>query len=170
MKKAIILSAAMVYLLGASVSFVYAGGGGGSSECASVASLGTAADFSLSGTGGENISLKGLRGKDVILFFWASWCPNCLREISVMNDIYRKLEKDNTRLLAISVGEDPDKIRRFAQRRKLDFPVFLDGDQVVASSYRIFGIPTYFVVDKQGEIRFRGHYFPGDYKKYVCGK
>ena len=122
-----------------------------------------APDFRLKDLADKEVALSDYKGKEnVILFFWASWCPYCRAELKVLNNEYASLKKPSVELLAINVGEPKYKVSNFEESRKLIFRVLLDQDSQVADSYGLMGVPTYFVVNKSGQIIFSGNHYPKD--------
>lgn len=114
-----------------------------------------AADFALPSLDEQRITLADYRGKKkVVLSFWASWCGPCRMELPILADFYRKYHKadSNFEILAVSVDEDRAEAEAYARKAKLPFPVLLDLDSKVADSYSVDGIPTMFIVDKNGTI------------------
>lgn len=89
----------------------------------------TAPSFSLSGLDGETIRLTDYRGKGIIINFWASWCKPCTNEMPLMNEAYA--ESPDVEIIAINVGEKPEKAKRFAEELGLKFPVALDQDNEI---------------------------------------
>lgn len=122
-----------------------------------------AQDFKLSNLTGQEISLAQLKGKPVILFFWTTWCPFCREEISALQNEYKKITAGGITLLAIDVGEPREKVERFFKGKSAEFPVLLDLNSKVASSYNLIGVPTFVLIDAQGKIRFQGNSFPDNY-------
>jgi len=127
-----------------------------------------APDFQLQDLNQNTITLSSYKDKQpVILFFWTTWCPFCQRELKVLNDKYSSLLRDNVQLLAIDVGEVARRVDNFVKNRGIVFSVFLDKDTTVAAAYSILGVPTYILIDKKGQISFRGNSFPQEYKKLI---
>ena len=115
----------------------------------------TAPDFELKDLRGQNVKLSGYRGKQaVIVSFWASWCGPCRMEMPSLQSFYAKNRDKNVEVLAVSLDNDPAEARKYADAQKLAFPVLLDENQRTALSYDVQGIPTLFVVDKSGSVRF----------------
>ncbi len=114
----------------------------------------------------QNIdTLSDYRGKQpVLLFFWATWCPFCQKELRVLNQSYAGLAEDGLEVLAINVGELPNTVENFIESYHLAYRVLLDKDQAVAYSYEIVGIPVYVLVDNEGYIVFQDSYLP--YREY----
>ncbi len=117
-------------------------------------------DFKLPDLENKQVSLSDFRGHPVILVFWTSECPICVRELSRINTLYPDLASKGLVILAINAGESKDRARRFAERRGLLYKVLLDSDIELAKSLDIFGVPTYVMVDKDGKIVFQDFYFP----------
>ena len=116
-----------------------------------------APEFSLADTEGRELSLSHLRGKVVLLNFWATWCPPCREEMPSMQTLWQQLVGDRFELVAINVGEDDDLVFAFANELEepLTFPIVLDTDSKVVRSYSVIGLPTSFIVDKQGRMVYQ---------------
>ncbi|TBR18420.1 TlpA family protein disulfide reductase [bacterium] len=130
---------------------------------------GIAADFTLPDLQGNKVSLSDYKGKKpVILFFWASWCPHCRHGIEILKNMTGKLSADGVEILAINIGESKEKVLKFANSMDLKFKILLDLDSSLASVYSVMGIPTYFILNKEGRINFNDHYMPeNNYKDYI---
>jgi peroxiredoxin len=118
-----------------------------------------APDFSASTIDGRTVTLADFRGqKKVVVTFWASWCAPCRLEMPSLIKFYAKNHTAGSdfEILAISIDEDPKDVTDFASAQKLNFPVLLDPRQRVANTYEVDGIPTMFVIDKDGKIIY-GH-------------
>lgn len=125
-------------------------------------------DFTLKDLNNNEISLSNYRDKQpVLLFFWATWCPYCRRELKVLNSRYALLTKEGWVVLAIDVGEPAYRVNNFIKNYALTFPVLLDKDTAIAELYDILGIPTYVVIDKEGDIVFKDNYFPQKYNELI---
>ena len=124
---------------------------------------GALVDFSLSDLNGRTVSSADFKGKAVIMFFWATWCPYCRVEIPVLAKKYNEIKGNNIELLAIDIGEKADKVAKFMSQAKAEFPVLLDTDSRVANSYNLLGIPTIILINSRGEITFQGNDLPEDY-------
>jgi len=130
--------------------------------------LNLAADFKLRDINNIEVSLNDYKGKQpVLLFFWTTWCPYCVAELSGLNSKYLELKENGCDLLAINVGESADKVSRYVKKYNPFFKVLLDTDKSVSSSFEILGVPTYILLNKKGEIVLQGHGFPNDYKSLI---
>ena len=112
-----------------------------------------APDFELVDVDGDKHRLSDYRGKPLIINFWATWCPPCREEMPSMNRAWRKV-KDDVSMLAINVGEDEDTIFIFSADYPIDFPVLLDRSGDVIREWPVKGLPTTFVLDREGNIRY----------------
>ena len=114
-----------------------------------------APDFELHNLDGKAVSLRDLRGRAVILNFWASWCGPCRAEMPYLQQVYEEWSGKGLVLLAINLGESSSKVKEFVQGFGLSFPVLLDSKGQVAQKYNIGPIPTTFFIDKNGIIQVK---------------
>ena len=127
-----------------------------------------ASDFTLLDLENKEFSLSNLKGKPIILFFWTTWCPHCRKELKLLNTTHAELLKNGVELVTINVEEPADKVQRFIGTYPLSFRVLLDLDLKVAQAYGVLGVPTYFLINKEGRIVFNNHYFPQEeYKDLI---
>ena len=129
-----------------------------------------APDFTLLDLENKEFSLSSLKGKPVILFFWTTWCPHCQKELKLLNTTHAELLKNGVELVTINVEEPADKIRRFMGTYSLSFRVLLDIDLKASQAYEVIGVPTYFLINKEGRIVFNNHYFPHEEYKELISK
>ena len=103
---------------------------------------------------GENFSTSDLRGKVVLVNFWATWCTTCIEEMPKMIDTYRKFAPRGYEMVAVAVQSDhPNAVAAFTQKRALPFKVALDGNGDIARQFgRIRITPTSFLIDKNGRV------------------
>ncbi len=112
-----------------------------------------APDFQLRTLTGDNISLSSLRGKPVLINFWATWCGPCKAEMPYLQQINDTWSAKGLVLLAVDIGEKPATIEKFMNELNLSMTVPMDSDGKVAKAYLIGAIPTTFLIDKDGVIR-----------------
>ena len=125
----------------------------GKTERTSLPKIGAAAiDFNCQDLGGETWSLDKLKGKVVLLRFWADWCPYCRYEMPIIEKYYRKLNKDGFLVLAVNVKQSREVALAFTAQLDISFPVPLDPDGKMARCYGVYAIPTNFLIDRQGII------------------
>jgi len=113
-----------------------------------------APDFEVQTLSGETLKLSDLRGQAVIFNFWATWCHPCRKEMPLFVETYEQNQADGLIILAINVGEDTAAVQDFVDDFGIEFPVGLDADQSLTKSYRIFGMPTTFFINRQGVIDY----------------
>jgi len=123
-------------------------------EKSSLPKLGTAAiDFNCQDLEGQAWSLDKVRGKVVLLRFWADWCPYCRYEMPIIDKYYRKLKKEGFLVLAVNVKQSAEVALAFTAQLDITFPVPLDPDGKMARRYGVYAIPTNFLIDREGTIR-----------------
>ena len=96
-----------------------------------------------------------LRGKVVILHFWAGGCSSCREEMPAMESLYTRYAKRGFTILAVNVGQRKDAVRKFAADLKVSYPVYLDPEAKVAREYEVVGVPKTFILDRNGVIRYK---------------
>lgn len=102
---------------------------------------------------GRMQDLAQLRGRVVLVNFWASWCPPCVREMPSMQRLQEKLAGRPFTILAVNMAEPDQDVRAFLSKMKVDFPVPMDRDGAILKRWKVFVFPTSFVLDAQGNIR-----------------
>lgn len=111
-----------------------------------------APDFVVSGLDGNPIQLSALRGKRVLLNFWATWCPPCRYEMPALQEAYTAHADDDFVILAINYLETSEEVRAFLESFGLTFPVGIDSSGDVFRGYRVISIPTSFFINRDGVI------------------
>jgi peroxiredoxin len=125
-----------------------------------------AADFELRDLEGKSVRLSTLRGKAVLVDFWASWCEPCKKEIPALAQLARKLATQNIVIIAINVDAKRETAESFLKDHNVALNVLLDPKQTVIGLYEPPKMPTSFVLDRQGVVRFANFGFePGDEAK-----
>jgi peroxiredoxin/outer membrane lipoprotein-sorting protein len=111
----------------------------------------TAPDFELKTLEGERVRLSELRGKPVVLNFWASWCGPCRKELPELADLYDSLKDKGLVLYGVN-DEGKGAARAFAQKAGLSFPTLDDYSLKAHRLYRVTAVPTMFIIDREGKI------------------
>jgi peroxiredoxin len=109
------------------------------------------ADFTLADLQGKTWHLQDLRGKVVLVNFWATWCPPCRKEMPDLQSLYDKFKDQGFVVLAIS-DEEAAKVAPFISDRKISYPVMLDPGRKVNDLFIVDGIPKSFVYDRSGKM------------------
>jgi cytochrome c biogenesis protein CcmG, thiol:disulfide interchange protein DsbE len=106
---------------------------------------------------GDSVSLAASRGRVVLLNVWATWCHPCRDEIPVLQALHQRHADRGLELIGVSVdarGEE-DTIREFADDFKMTYPIWLDPDERVQSTFLSIGVPVTFLIDREGVLRWR---------------
>ncbi|HEX9941043.1 MAG TPA: TlpA disulfide reductase family protein [Thermoanaerobaculia bacterium] len=115
---------------------------------------GKKADFRLQTVDGRTLGPKDFPGQVVVVDFWATWCGPCHLQAQILEPIYRDFKGRGVQFLAANVGEEPETVKKFLQKKPFPYPVLLDPKDSVASSLGVYALPTLLVVDKQGRIAY----------------
>ncbi|MDI6758271.1 MAG: TlpA disulfide reductase family protein [Candidatus Omnitrophota bacterium] len=134
--------------------------------------LSLAPDFKLEDITGKKVTLSSFKDKKpVILFFWTTWCPSCVKGLRLLNDMHADFLGDDVELLFINIGESRSKIERFLKNKYPPYSVLLDKDTEIAYLFDVLGVPTYVIINKAGGIVYKDNYFPyEEYKDLVNAK
>ena len=150
MREVVKLGAVIAIVAGAAFGFVslQEGKGYGLKEGA------LAPAFNLRTLAGGSTDLGSLRGRLVVVNFWATWCPPCVQEMPSLERLHRTLGREGVQVLGVSIDEDEAALRRFVAARGVTFPILRDpGGRRVAEAYRTTGWPETFVIDPAGLIK-----------------
>ncbi len=111
------------------------------------------ADFTLTDIHGTNWNLKSLRGKVVLVNFWATWCPPCVKELPALEAVYARFRDQGLVILGIS-DEEPAKLQTFLAGQKIDYPVLRDPGGKTGEAFEVpaIGIPESFLYDREGHL------------------
>ncbi len=107
-------------------------------------------EFTVSAMNGSVASIKDQSGKVVLLNFWATWCPPCRSEMPSMQVLYDKTRDVPFTLFAISTNEKKETVEKFLKENKYTYPMYLDQSGTVGAQLASRGIPTTYILDKQG--------------------
>ena len=117
----------------------------------------SASDFELSDMDEEKVKLSSYRGKVVLLNFWATWCPPCIREMPSMERLHQQVDAEAFKVIAVNQMEDADEVFAFTGQLDVDptFEILFDTTSEVSQAYAVRGLPTTYLIDKKGNIRYR---------------
>lgn len=102
---------------------------------------------------GATKTLADYRGKVVVLNFWASWCPPCLREMPSMERLRVKMKGQPVEIVAVASAESAGDVKAFLSKMQLGFPILLDSDGSNTKRWKVYALPTSFLIDAQGRVR-----------------
>lgn len=105
----------------------------------------------------EMLNLKDLKGKTVVVNFWATWCPPCRREMGSLERLHQATKDKNVEVLAVDIGEDFDAVFTFLGSidPTPEFKILLNEDGELMQSWKVRGLPTTFIINPKGEIAYR---------------
>jgi peroxiredoxin len=129
-----------------------------------------APDFTVERLEGAPVTLSALRGEVVLLDFWATWCPPCREEIPGYIELTKKYGKDGLVIIGISLDQaGPGVVRPFVAKSGINYPIVMGDDTTVAAFGGVEGIPTTFLIDREGLIRDKkvGMMATAEYEKKI---
>jgi peroxiredoxin len=112
-----------------------------------------ASDFSLTTLSGDNITLDTYSGKVLIIDFWATWCPPCVKEIPHFVELYDQYSDKGVEILGVSVDRHgPSVVQKFMDKNGVKYPIAMANMEIVDAYEAYGGIPTTFIIDRNGKI------------------
>ena len=102
-------------------------------------------------THGDKVTLADYRGKVVLVHFWASWCGPCVKEMPLIDRLYRD-SGSAAAVLFVNAGESKGTIQEFLDEQQFDFPVLTDVTGKIAQAYAVTGLPATFVINPKGQM------------------
>jgi peroxiredoxin len=115
-----------------------------------------APEFRLQKMDNGYLNLSDLRGKVVMVHFWATWCPPCVEEIPTLDRLYHSVIGKDFEMLAVSVDEGgAGAVAPFIQKNRLNVPVLFDPGREVAGQYGTYKFPETYIIDRQGIVRYK---------------
>lgn len=118
--------------------------------------MGQAVDLQFTAVDGRSVDLSKLRGKVVLVDFWATWCGPCVGEVPNVKKTYDQYHSKGFEIIGISLDKEKDKLTSFVAENKMDWPQFFDGQfwqNKYARQFGIESIPTMWLIDKKGKLR-----------------
>jgi peroxiredoxin len=114
-----------------------------------------APDFTLNDLSGKEVSLSSFRGKPVLLNFWATWCPYCRKEREELNSVFRSYKGKDLVIISVSIDRSVKTVEKFLERQPAGFINLTDTEKAAAKPYDVVGLPTTFLIDRNGIIRHK---------------
>jgi cytochrome c biogenesis protein CcmG, thiol:disulfide interchange protein DsbE len=125
-----------------------------------------AADFQAATLAGAPLTLSSLRGKVVLVDFWASWCEPCKKELPLLDKLAPRLHARGVEIVAVNIDDDPSKASAFLRSHNLHLTVVSDAGKRIVDRWEPPKMPSSFVVDRAGVVRaVHGGFVPGDEAK-----
>ena len=115
-----------------------------------------APNFTLPTADGQQVSLQQYRGKVVFLNFWATWCIPCREEMPALERLHQTYQSQDLAIVSIDLKESADQVKAFFQKHSLSFPALLDQDGTVFRDYLVAGMPTTYLIGRDGTLLARG--------------
>src|SRR4029453_16205525 len=109
-------------------------------------------EVSLPDLEGQKMSLRSLKGQVVLMNFWSTWCPPCLRGGAALEALHQRYKDQGLVVLGINMREAPDLVKTYVAKHHLTFPHLLDADAKVASMFAVPATPTTLLIDREGQV------------------
>jgi len=127
-----------------------------------------APDFTLEMISGQEVNMTQYRsGQPAMIFFWATWCPHCRKQLKELTQNRQAIEASGIKIILVDVGENLQEVREYIKVNNISFDVFLDENTETAFKYKIAGVPTFFFVNEEGVILDVKNILIADYKKIL---
>jgi len=104
--------------------------------------------------GSKSVALEDYRGKVVLVDFWASWCPPCLKSLPKYDDLRRELGTSDFEIVAINVDENTDDAKKFLAKHPVSYPIAKDPKGVLPGVFGVKAMPTSYIVDQNGVVQY----------------
>ncbi len=106
-------------------------------------------------TSGDTIKLDDLRGSGVVVNFWSTWCPPCVKELPLLDSTAKNHLADSLVVIAVNMGDSEEEINDFLADMSLEFPVAIDSLGKVSREYQVAALPVTFFIDRDGVIQYK---------------
>jgi len=121
-------------------------------------------DFTLQTFDGRNFSLADFKDRPALLVFWNTWCPNCMQELPVLEQIAERYASRGLVILAINTGvnDSEEKARSYWEKSNYRFPSGMDQDMELLAKFGVRGVPTVLLADAKGFVHYKESFLPED--------
>ena len=121
-------------------------------------------DFSVQTFDGKSLTRANFAGKPLLLVFWNTWCPDCMRDLPEINRLAQKFVPQGLAVLAVNTGlnDTESKARAYWKKSAYLFPTGFDHSFEIGTAFRVRGVPTVFLVDSKGIVRYKNPQPPKD--------
>jgi thiol-disulfide isomerase/thioredoxin len=106
-------------------------------------------------TGESTLLPEAYRHRVLVVHFWTSWCSHCLAEMEALEALFVEYRERGLTPVSVNVGESRSTVERTLRGRAVGYPILLDGDSAAARRYGVTGIPTTFLLDRDGVVRHK---------------
>lgn len=121
-------------------------------------------DFTLSTTQEGTANFDTYReGKKAIVYFWATWCPSCQKELPHIISQLKTYEDQGIQFIFVNLGESKTQVKKFLKKHSVDANVWLDQKSAVAEELGVYALPTFFFINEEGKVKEVIHSLPEDY-------
>jgi peroxiredoxin len=135
---------------------------------ASASTATPAPEFTLTARDGKAVTLKDLKGKVVMINFWASWCAPCRQEFPLLEQMYKRYNALGFTLLGVNVESDTKDAEKWLKEMPVTFPILFDKENKLSKLYAVNAMPSTVFIDRKGNIRNLHYgYKPGDESEYL---
>ena len=110
--------------------------------------------LALTDINGKKLDLASYRGRVVLVNFWATYCPPCLKEMPSMERLKKRMDGKPFAIFSVNVGEQNSDVQAFLKQIPVTFPILMDRDASRLKTWKAFALPSSFVVDAQGRVRY----------------
>jgi thiol-disulfide isomerase/thioredoxin len=117
--------------------------------------IGKPVDLQFTAVDGSPVDLRALRGNIVLVDFWASWCPDCIREMPAVRRIYQKYKEKGFAIVGISLDKDAQALSSFVAKKLIPWPQYFDGrgwGNEFATKYGVRAIPEMWLINQRGDV------------------
>ena len=121
--------------------------------------------FNITTIDGKKIHLNNLKGKLVLIDFWATWCAPCMNEVPYIKEIRQKYPSDKLVIIGISQDHDLTKLKQVVNKKNMNWLQFFDKDRTINKLYGVEAYPTLILLDKSGKIIYKSDYIKDDMKE-----